>query len=104
MTPKELADRLQSTDIPRLLDVREPWEHARAALPNSRLIPLGDLPLRTEELDDWRAVDVVVYCHHGIRSAHAIAYLRAHGFDRLHNLSGGIDRWSSEVDPKTPRY
>jgi len=104
MTPRELAERLQGTAVPRLLDVREPWEHALAALPGSRLIPLGELPLRVEELADWREVDVVVYCHHGIRSAQAIGFLRSQGFTCLHNLSGGIDRWSGEVDLHTPRY
>ena len=104
MTPKELADRLRSPEAPHLLDVREAWEHALAALPNARLIPLGELPLRTEELDDWRDSDIVVYCHHGIRSAHAIDFLRTYGFERLHNLSGGIDRWTDEVDPTLPRY
>lgn len=104
MTPRELAERLQSAHPPRLLDVREPEEHALVHLPGARLIPLGELLLRQEELADWKEEEVVVYCHHGIRSLNAISQLRHLGFTRLRNLAGGIDRWSLEVDPRAPRY
>lgn len=104
VTPVQLASQLRGASPPALLDVRNPGEHAFAALPDSRLIPLGELADRIAELEDWRDRDVVVYCHHGIRSAHAIAFLRTQGFNRLTNLSGGIDRWSEEVDPALPRY
>lgn len=104
ITPAQLAARLRAGGSVRLLDVRQPDEHAFAALPGSRLIPLGELPERLQELDDWLGEDIVVYCHHGIRSAHAIGFLRSAGFSRLENLAGGIDRWSVEVDPSTPRY
>lgn len=102
--PTDLAGRLASPTPPRLLDVREPEEHGLVALPGSRLIPLGQLAERAEELDDWRNEDIVVYCHHGIRSQHGIAILRHAGFQRLLNLRGGIDRWSLEIDPALPRY
>jgi rhodanese-related sulfurtransferase len=104
ISPAELAVRLREPAPPRLLDVREADEHAFCALPGSRLMPLSELGDRAEELADWKDLDVVVYCHHGVRSAHAIAYLRSLGFTRLANLSGGIDRWSDEVDPTVPRY
>ncbi|MBL9134682.1 MAG: hypothetical protein JNK85_02390 [Verrucomicrobiales bacterium] len=102
----ELARRLAvpDSDKPRLLDVREPEEHAFAAIPQSVLIPLGELPMRLDELEDWKPSEIVVYCHHGIRSMHAIAILRRAGFERLANLRGGIDRWSTDVDPSVPRY
>lgn len=102
--PSELARRLASPDAPSLLDVREPEEAAIASIPGSRLLPLSQLPARCEELTDWHDRDVVVYCHHGVRSLHAIQMLRQAGFDRLINLRGGIDRWSVEADPTTPRY
>jgi rhodanese-related sulfurtransferase len=73
-------------------------------LPGSTLLPLSELAERLEDIAEWKADDVVVYCHHGIRSAHAIAFLRGQGFTKLANLTGGIDRWSSEVDPCVPRY
>lgn len=87
-----------------LLDVRQPEEHAIVALPNSTLIPLGELAMRADELDDWKDREVVVYCHHGIRSAQAVGHLRALGFAKAYNLAGGIDRWTSDVDPTLPRY
>lgn len=104
MTPLELAERLAGSNPPRLLDVREPEEHAFCALPSAVLIPLGELAARHEELAGWRESEIVVYCHHGIRSQHAIAYLRELGFQDLKNLSGGIDLWSREVDASVPRY
>jgi rhodanese-related sulfurtransferase len=104
MTPAELAEKLASSTPPRLLDVRQPDEHAFVSLPNSTLIPLGELMQRADEIEEWKDSEVVVYCHHGIRSAQAVAQLRALGFTDVHNLSGGIDRWTSDVDPKLPRY
>ena len=104
MTPQELAAKLQSAQPPRLLDVRQPEEHAFVALPHSTLIPLRELGERMEELEDWKRDEVVAYCHHGIRSAQAVAQLRAAGFAHVHNLAGGIDRWTDEVDPTLPRY
>jgi rhodanese-related sulfurtransferase len=104
MTPSELATKLRSANPPRLLDVRQPDEHAFVSLPNPTLIPLGELLARVDEIEDWKNEEVVVYCHHGIRSANAIAQLRAAGFTNLHNLSGGIDRWTTEIDPNLPRY
>ena len=104
MTPTELAEKLRSLTPPRLLDVRQPEEHAFVAMPNSTLIPLGELPARVGELDEWKDDEVVVYCHHGIRSAQAVAHLREVGFTNVHNLAGGIDRWSTEVESTLPRY
>jgi rhodanese-related sulfurtransferase len=104
MTPTELAEKLRSAKPPRLLDVRQPEEHAFVALPNSTLIPLGELVNRADEIEEWKDDEVVVYCHHGIRSAQAVAHLRGIGFADVHNLSGGIDRWTEEVDPRLPRY
>jgi rhodanese-related sulfurtransferase len=104
ISPTELAAKLRSANPPRLLDVRETEEHERVALANSTLIPLGELASRIDELDDWRDEEVVVYCHHGIRSLNAIAQLKHFGFTKLQNLAGGIDRWTTEVDPALPRY
>lgn len=100
----ELSSRLAGADSPMLLDVREPEEHELVHLPGSRLIPLGQLASRVGEVADWRTREVVVYCHHGIRSQYAIAFLAQHGFGQLLNLSGGIDAWSREVDRSSPRY
>jgi len=95
---------MRLSDPPHLLDVRQPEEFALVSLPGARLIPLDELQPRIEELAAWRDQEVVMYCHHGIRSAHAMGWLRQQGFTKLHNLAGGIDRWSLEVDPDAPRY
>lgn len=104
MTPSELAEKLRASQPPHLLDVRQPEERAFVALSNSTLIPLGELPARVDEIGEWKDDEVVVYCHHGIRSAQAVVLLRAAGFANVHNLSGGIERWAAEVDPSLPRY
>ena len=89
-----------------LLDVREPWETALAAiaLPAAtvRLVPMGELAGRLGELDP--AHPVVCVCHHGARSAQVVAFLERSGFASAYNLAGGIDAWSREVDPSVARY
>ena len=104
MAPLELAELLDSESPSHLLDVRELEEHQFVALPNSTLIPLGELAMRAEEIATWKDEDVVVYCHHGIRSLHAIGLLQQLGFMRLRNLSGGIHGWAREVDESMPTY
>jgi rhodanese-related sulfurtransferase len=101
VTPRELAELLARGDTPFILDVREPHEHAYASISGSRLIPLGTLHRAIDTLP--RDGNVIVYCHHGIRSAHAVEMLRGAGV-RARNLTGGIDRWSTEVDPSVRRY
>jgi adenylyltransferase/sulfurtransferase len=87
-----------------LLDVRQPEEFAIAQIEGARLLPLGELEARIEELGAWRGRRVVVTCHHGMRAARAAGILREHGFARVENLSGGIEAWSLTVDPSVPRY
>ena len=102
ITPRGLAARLQRGDPIFLLDVREAYEWAVARLPDARLIPLNSLPNAVHSLD--RSAEIVVYCHHGMRSAAAADWLRDHGFARVLNLAGGIERWSLDVDPSLRRY
>ena len=104
ISPIELAEQIRSGNPPHLLDVRQLEENQFVALPNSILIPLGELASRVDEIDDWKDQEIVVYCHHGIRSLNAIGQLKHFGFTKLRNLAGGIDRWSTDVDPKAPRY
>jgi len=100
--PAELDAYLKNGHAPVLLDVREPWEYGICKLPGARLIPMRDLPARLDELD--RHAEIVVICHHGVRSYHAARYLEAMGFSAVVNLSGGMAAWADEVDPATPRY
>lgn len=102
ITPVRLAARLQNGTPPTVVDVREPYEWAIARIPGARLVPLNSLPQALPSLD--RHAELVVYCHHGARSAAAMAWLRDQGFVRVRNLVGGIDRWSLEVDPSLRRY
>jgi adenylyltransferase/sulfurtransferase len=94
--------------LPLLLDVREAPEASFVSLPGSVLIPLGALPDRLNELDEQlghdRNASLVVYCHHGVRSARALDLLEKAGFTRVRHLTGGIDAWSVQVDPELPRY
>ena len=75
-----------------------------AALPNSKLIPLNELAGRIAEITPLADRPVIVYCHHGIRSQSAAAYLDRTGIKEVYSLTGGIDAWSCEVDPTVPRY
>jgi adenylyltransferase/sulfurtransferase len=95
------AERAQHPELV-VLDVREPFEHDIATIPGSRLIPLAALPARLRELDGHASI--VVYCHHGQRSARARDILLAAGFSNVRNLKGGIDAWATKVDPTLPRY
>jgi len=102
IAPRELAARLDRGDDLDLIDVREPYEHRIASIPGARLIPLRGVEEALPTLDPRR--ELVLLCHHGVRSLAAAELLRARGFDRVWNLTGGIDRWSDEVDPGVPRY
>ncbi|MEL4319996.1 ThiF family adenylyltransferase [Leifsonia sp. YIM 134122] len=98
----ELAVALDGANPPALLDVREDWEAAIAELPGSTRIPFGELGARIGELDP--SVPVVVYCHLGVRSAHALVFLEQSGFSQASHLAGGIEEWAASVDPGMKRY
>jgi sulfur-carrier protein adenylyltransferase/sulfurtransferase len=99
ISAKELS---RSLDRVLLIDVREPFEADIARIPGARLIPLGQLQNRMNEID--RHADVVVHCRSGQRSAKAARWLEEGGFERVRNLRGGILAWADEVDPSTPKY
>jgi adenylyltransferase/sulfurtransferase len=102
ITPRELKERLDKGEKIFLLDVREPWEHSLAKIDGSVLIPLGTIPQSLDKLD--HDAEIVAYCHHGMRSGDAAAFLLQQGFKDVKNLIGGIDAWSIQVDPNVPRY
>lgn len=102
VTPEELKARLAQGEELKLVDVREPWERQTAAIEPSVHIPMGDIPSRVQELDPDETT--VVYCHHGVRSLNVTAWLRQQGFEKVQSLRGGIDSWSSKVDPMVPKY
>ena len=102
LSPTELNNRIQQGDNIFLLDVREPHEFKYANIANSVLIPLNQIPQRLAELDQQQ--EIVVICHHGMRSQQAANYLERSGFKTIANLKGGIDAWSLECDRSVPRY
>ena len=104
ITPAQLAAWLGdvSRAKPLLLDVREPWEHEKARIEGSQLLPMGEITARVGELDRTR--EVVAICHHGGRSPQVAVFLEKNGFANVHNLSGGVDAWSRTVDPSVPLY
>lgn len=102
LSASELQEKLNKQEDIQLLDVREADEFAYAHIEGSQWIPLSLVPLRVDELDAKR--DIVVICHHGVRSMQASAYLERCGFSRIFNLTGGIDAWSVACDSSVPRY
>lgn len=102
ITPSELAVRLENKEDFQLLDVREPIEYEIARIDGARLLPLSRFQ---EWIDELKPEDeIIVMCHHGIRSGQVCAFLVQNGFEKVWNLTGGIDFWSSEVDKNVSRY
>ena len=103
MTVHELKERLaQPDDKPVLLDVREGWEINICALPAAVHIPMGQIPARIGELSHEQ--EMVVVCHHGVRSLSVAHFLESRGFSKLYNLQGGVDAWAREIDPAMHTY
>ena len=104
LTVQQLHSMMEENPLarPRLLDVREPWEFQLARIDGSELMPMRDIPNEVDALD--RSHPTVVICHHGTRSLQVVAFLERMGFQNLHNLQGGIDAWSREVDTRVPVY
>jgi rhodanese-related sulfurtransferase len=103
ITVQSFAQLRREANAPVLLDVREPWEYQTASLPNSLLMPMGEVASRAhQELDP--DAPIVVLCHHGARSLSVTMWLRNQGFESVQSLAGGIDAWSRAIDPAVPRY
>jgi rhodanese-related sulfurtransferase len=102
ITPAAVKARLDSGEKLVLIDVREPWEHQLCRIEGATLIPLGTLAASLQTLPD--VDELVCYCHHGMRSLDAAAWLRFQGIENAKSLAGGIERWSVEIDPNVPRY
>ncbi|MBI3697996.1 MAG: hypothetical protein HY238_24570 [Acidobacteria bacterium] len=103
ITPQDLHRRMAAGERLHLIDVREPWEYQASRLAGAELIPMGDIPASLPRLEGDED-PLVVYCHHGVRSLRVANWLRGQGVERVQSLAGGIDRWSLEIDPATPRY
>lgn len=102
--PKELQAWLHDPQRPKpyLLDVREEWEFERCRIEGSVLIPMRQIAARLNELEPER--EIVVICHHGVRSFHTARFLEHNGLSNVINLTGGVDAWAKEADPTMPTY
>jgi len=99
--PREVHDMLQKHVKFLLLDCREPWEYQTAHIEGAMLVPMRQIPQKLDDIP--KDQPVVVYCHSGMRSFNAASWLKQQGVNAI-SMSGGIDRWSTEIDPKVPRY
>ena len=104
ITAPELAAWLadEGREKPLLLDVREPWEFERARIAGAELVPMREIAGRLDEINP--AKPIVAICHHGGRSLQVALFLEKNGYNKVHNLAGGVDGWSKTVDPAVPVY
>ncbi len=87
-----------------LLDCRELDEYEIVKIEGATLLPMSEMAERREELAGKEEMSIVVHCHHGMRSAQVVGWLRQQGFAEAQSMAGGIDRWSQEIDPTLSRY
>jgi sulfur-carrier protein adenylyltransferase/sulfurtransferase len=102
ITVLELKQKLDAREKIQLIDVREAFEYEIARIDGARLIPLGELSGRLNEVE--RNTQTIVHCHTGVRSARAVEVLRQAGYTNVFNLNGGIDAWANEIDSEMERY
>lgn len=103
ITPAQVSQLLKEGLPVRLIDVREPAEHAICHIEGAALIPMQYIPARLQELDDPET-RLIVFCHHGVRSLSVAEWLRRQGVENCQSMTGGIDLWSVGIDPDVPRY
>jgi monothiol glutaredoxin len=101
LSVQELRALMDSGAELHLYDVRTPEEQRKARIAGSTLVD-ARVAAEIEKLP--RDARLVFHCHHGGRSQAAAEHFAALGFSNVHNLAGGIDAWSREVDPSIPRY
>ena len=102
MSAHELKRKMDAREPFELIDVREAFEYEIARIDGAKLIPLGEIAERVDELQRERPI--VIHCHSGRRSAEAVRLLQQRGFANVYNLEGGIDAWSDQIDPNVPKY
>jgi len=100
--PRDVKAKIDKGDRFVLIDVREPHEWQIGHIPQAKLIPLGELPKRINELDS--ADEIIAHCKSGARSAKAVEFLQQSGFKKVRNMKGGILAWSDQVDSSVPKY
>ncbi len=105
ITPRDLKSRMDAGESTVLVDVREPAEQAIARIAGAELIPMNSVPAHLQRLEAQADESLlVVFCHHGVRSLHVVAWLQSHGLENVVSLTGGIERWATEIDQQVPHY
>lgn len=102
ISPREVRELLTQNKDFLLVDVREKWEYDILRIEGAVLIPMREIPGSLARLR--RAGEIVLYCHHGLRSFDVAIWLRSQGIAGARSMSGGIERWAVEIDPQVPRY
>jgi rhodanese-related sulfurtransferase len=102
ISPRDVKDKLARGEKILFVDVRERWEYDTSHIEGSVLIPLREIPANLLQLES--AGEVILFCHHGMRSMDATAWLRSQGVAAARSMAGGIDLWATEIDPNIPRY
>ncbi|TAE46782.1 MAG: rhodanese [Cytophagia bacterium] len=103
ITVRELHQMLKNDEPIQLIDVREEYEYEICHLKNTTLIPVAEIPDNIDKIQKDKTV--VIYCHHGVRSANVINYLKkTHQFTNLYNLAGGIHAWAVHIDITMKTY
>lgn len=97
----DLAEYLKA-NTPLLLDVREPWEYETCHIEGSQLVPMRQVPQVLDQIPHDH--DIIVICHHGIRSRNVCQFLEQQGYTQVTNLTGGVAAWAQYVDPTMPTY
>ena len=102
ITPREVKSMLNRGEKFLFVDVREKWEFDTSWIEGAVLVPMREIPANLAKFEE--ADQIILFCHHGIRSLDAAAWLRSQDVAGAKSMAGGIDRWSAEIDPGVPRY
>jgi adenylyltransferase/sulfurtransferase len=105
ITPQQVQELQKSGKQVSFIDVREPKEWDLTRIEEASLIPMDTVPANLQALESRAdSSALIVYCHHGVRSLQVVSWLREKGLENCFSMSGGIDRWSLEIDSHVPRY
>ena len=102
IAPREVKGMIDRGEKFLFVDVREKWEFETSRIEGAVLVPMREIPANLAKFET--ADQIVLFCHHGIRSLDAAAWLRSQDVAGAKSMAGGIDRWSAEIDPGVARY
>ncbi len=104
-SPQDIQRRIDAGEPMLLIDVREPEEFAITRIEGATLIPMREIPASLQQLEAKAdEATLIVFCHHGVRSLNVAHWLREQGVPACQSMAGGIDAWSTQIDPSVPRY